>query len=230
MRLNAYLAKAGLVSRRGADELIKSGRVTVNGITGELNSDVTDKDTVRVDEKQVRMRKSRYILLYKPAGYITTMKDPKGRRKVVDLIETPERVSPVGRLDYDTTGALLLTNDGELAHKLAHPSFGIDKVYEAEVEGEITPKALGLFAKGIMLDDGVAAPARARKLAADKIELIVHEGRKHQVKRMLLAAGLPAKKLHRSRYGCVGLEGMRPGQWRDLSKEEVQKLRHLVYS
>ena len=134
---------------------------------------------------------------------------------------------PVGRLDTNTTGALLLTNDGDLAHKLMHPSFEVDKVYEAEVGGTITPKILDLLSNSIQLEDGPSAPAKARKLAGNKIELTIHEGRKHQVKRMLAAVGLPVKKLHRSRYGPLTLEGLSPGQWRDLNKDEVNRLKHL---
>ncbi|HEX5447868.1 MAG TPA: pseudouridine synthase, partial [Candidatus Saccharimonadales bacterium] len=205
MRLNAFLAKAGVASRRGADDLIKAGRVIVNGRAGRLNDEVSNKDTIEVDNKQIRMRKSRYILLYKPAGYITTLSDPRGRPKILDLISIPERVIPVGRLDKDTTGALLLTNDGGLAHRLMHPSFEIDKVYEAEVAGAVTPKILNMLSNSIELDDGVTAPAKARKLADDKVEITIHEGRKHQVKRMLSAVGLPVTKLHRSKYGSLTL-------------------------
>lgn len=224
MRLNAYLAKAGLASRRGADELIKSGRVSVNGRPAKLNDDVNEMDVVRINGQQIKMRKSRYILLYKPVGYITTMKDPGNRPKVADLVTVPERVVPVGRLDFNTTGALLLTNDGELAHNLMHPSFEIDKVYEAEVKGDITDKILNMLSIGIELEDGKTAPAKARKLADNKIELIIHEGRNRQVRRMLAAVGLPAVKLHRSKYGPLTLDGLRPGSWRGLTEKEVQKL------
>lgn len=230
MRLNAFLAKAGVASRRGADELIKAGRVTVNGRAGRLNDDVTDNDEIKVDNHLTKLQQYRTILLYKPAGYITTMRDPKGRRKVTDLVRVSERVVPVGRLDYDTTGALLLTNDGEMAHRLTHPSFGVDKVYEAEVKGNITDGILHVLSTGVKLQDGKAAPAKARKISDTKVELIIHEGRKHQVKRMLGTAGLPVAKLHRSGYAFLNLAGLRPGKWRDLTKEEVQKLQQLVYS
>ena len=128
MRLNAFLARVGVASRRGADELIKAGQVKVNGRVGQLNDEVSKTDKVELNGQLLKLRKSRYILLYKPAGYITTLKDPRGRPKVTDLVKIPERVVPVGRLDFDTTGALLLTNDGELAHKLMHPSFEVDKL------------------------------------------------------------------------------------------------------
>lgn len=181
MRLNAYLARAGAASRRGADELIKAERVKVNGQVGQLNSEVSDIDKVELDGKEIRAQNLRHILLYKPTGYVTTLKDEKGRRKVSDLINIEERVVPVGRLDYDTTGALLLTNDGQLAHKLMHPSFEIDKVYEAAVGGQITDEKLQKLEQGIELEDGRTAPAKVRKLSENKVEIIIHEGRNHQV-------------------------------------------------
>jgi 23S rRNA pseudouridine2605 synthase len=193
MRLNSFLARAGVASRRGADKLIKAGRVSVNGRQGQLNDEVTDSDDVKLNGRRISLQKSRYILLYKPAGYITTLKDTENRVKVTDLVKIPERVVTVGRLDFNTTGALLLTNDGELANRLMHPSFEKDKVYEAQVEGNITQEILNMLSIGINLDDGKTAPAKARKLADNKIELTIHEGRKHQVKRMLAAAGLPVK-------------------------------------
>jgi pseudouridine synthase len=225
MRLNAFLAKAGVASRRKADEFIKSGKVLVNGKVGQLNDDVSNEDVIKFDNKQVKLRKSRYIILNKPAGYITTLKDPHGRRKVMDLIKIPERVVPVGRLDYDTTGALLLTNDGDLTNRLMHPRFEVKKTYVAEVEGNISDVALNKLSLGVQLDDGQAAPADARKLAGNEIELKIHEGRKHQVKRMLAAVGLTTKKLHRSNYAGLTLNGLKPGQWRDLTDEEVKLLK-----
>jgi 23S rRNA pseudouridine2605 synthase len=224
VRLNAYLAKAGVASRRGADELIKAGRVTVNSKLGQLNDNVSTTDRVQVNGQQVKLRKSRYILLYKPSGYVTTLKDEKGRPKVTDLIEIEDRVVPVGRLDFNTSGALLMTNDGDLANKLMHPSYEVDKVYEAEVTGEITREILNMLSIGIDIDNKKTAPAKVKKLADNKIELVIHEGRKHQVKKMLAAVGLPVKKLHRSNYAGLVLEGLKPGSWRDLTDNEVQKL------
>lgn len=224
MRLNAFLAKAGAASRRGADELIKTGRVKVNGKPGRLNSEVNDRDEVLLDGQEVKMRKSRYILLHKPAGYITSLKDPEGRRKVTDLIDIEERVVPVGRLDYDTSGALLMTNDGQLAHKLMHPSFEVDKTYEVEVKGSIDREILNKLSIGIKLEDGVTAPATVKRLADNKIELTIHEGRNRQVRRMLAAVGLPVVKLHRSKYGPLDLLGLKPGEWRDLTEAELKLL------
>ncbi|MBX4197608.1 rRNA pseudouridine synthase, partial [Candidatus Saccharibacteria bacterium] len=211
-----FLAKTGVASRRGADELIKAGRISVNGQIGRLNDDVSENDIILVNSKQVKLRKSRYILLNKPAGYITTLKDPHGRRKVIDLIKLDLRVVPVGRLDYDTTGAILLTNDGQLTYHLMHPSFKVDKVYEAEVDGPVTEEILNKLSIGIDLDDGRTAPAKARLLGNNKIELTIHEGRRHQVKRMLAAVGLQVETLHRSKYGPLTLNSLKPGQWREL--------------
>jgi 23S rRNA pseudouridine2605 synthase len=225
MRLNAFLARAGVASRRGADELIKSGRVKVNGESGQLNDEVSNNDSVELDGKLLQSQKPRYILMYKPARTVTTLKDTEGRPKITDLLNIPERVVPVGRLDFDTTGVLLLTNDGELAHSLMHPSFGVDKVYEAEVKGNITPKILNMLSIGIELEDGKTAPARAKKLSDNKIELTLHEGRNHQVKRMLDAVGLPVRHLHRSKYGPLDLTDLRPGQWRDLTPDEIAQLK-----
>jgi 23S rRNA pseudouridine2605 synthase len=224
MRLNAFLARAGMASRRDADELIKNGRVTVNGQAGQLNTEVSNSDQVKLDGKLVQSQQLRYILLNKPVGTVTTMDDPQGRKKVTDLVQIPERVAPVGRLDFNTTGVLLLTNDGKLAHKLMHPSFKIDKVYEAQVSGNITPEILNKLSIGVKLEDGVTSPAKVRQLGDNKIELIIHEGRKHQVKRMLTAVGLDTLKLNRSKYASLTTDGLKPGQWRDLSTSEVQSL------
>jgi 23S rRNA pseudouridine2605 synthase len=223
VRLNAYLARAGVASRRKADELIKAGRVTVNGEPGELNTFVGKHDRVEFDGRPLERQALAYVLLNKPAGVVTTASDPHGRPTVVDLVaDFPVRVVPVGRLDADTTGALLLTNDGRLAHRLAHPRYEVEKVYEAEVEGEPSDEALARLEQGVELDDGLTAPAKARRLAPNKIELSMHEGRKHQVKRMLVAVGHPVIRLHRSRYAGLGLEGLEPGQWRELEPSELE--------
>ncbi|HZO62822.1 MAG TPA: pseudouridine synthase [Gaiellaceae bacterium] len=228
MRLNAYLARAGVASRRGADELIKAGRVRVNGRPGELSTFVAAGDTVEVDGGAVARQALAYRLLYKPAGTVTTARDPRRRPTVVELVPPEPRVVPVGRLDADTTGALLLTNDGRLAHRLAHPRYGVDKVYVAEVDGDPGPEALRRLAAGVELDDGPTAPAHARRVAAGQVELALHEGRKHQVKRMCEAVGHPVRRLHRRAYAGLDLRGLAPGEWRDLTREEVAALRRLV--
>jgi 23S rRNA pseudouridine2605 synthase len=225
VRLNAYLARAGVASRRKADELIKAGRVAVNGEPGQLNTFVGKHDRVELDGQRLARQPLAYVLLNKPAGVVTTASDPHGRPTVVDLVaDFPVRVVPVGRLDADTTGALLLTNDGELAHRLAHPRYEVEKVYEAVVEGEPSEETLRRLEQGVELDDGLTAPATARCLAPGKVELAVHEGRKHQVKRMLAAVGHPVTRLHRSAYAGLRLGGLEPGRWRELEPSEVQRL------
>jgi 23S rRNA pseudouridine2605 synthase len=225
MRLNAFLARAGVASRRRADELIKAGRVTVNGERGQLNTVVGARDEVEVDGRPVARQPLRYVLLHKPAGVVTTARDPQRRPTVVELVPDEPRVVPVGRLDADTTGALLLTNDGPLAHRLAHPRYGIEKTYVAEVEGDPDAEALRRLRDGIALEDGRTAPARARRLGAGRVELVLHEGRKHQVKRMLAAVGHPVTQLHRSVYAGLTVEGLEPGRWRELEPSEVERLR-----
>jgi 23S rRNA pseudouridine2605 synthase len=225
MRLNAFLARAGVASRRRADELIKAGRVTVNGEAGQLNTVVGARDRVEVDGREVQRQRLRYVLLHKPAGVVTTARDPQGRPTVVQLVADEPRVVPVGRLDADTTGALLLTNDGQLAHRLAHPRYGVEKTYVAEVEGDPDDDALQRLRDGVELDDGPTAPAQARRLGGGRVELVLHEGRKHQVKRMLAAVGHPVARLHRSAYAKLTLEGLEPGACRELEPSEVAGLR-----
>jgi 23S rRNA pseudouridine2605 synthase len=224
VRLNAYLARAGVTSRRGADELIKAGRVHVNGEPGQLNTFVSTRDRVEVDGRAVELQQLAYVLLHKPPGVVTTARDPQGRPTVVELVSHKSRVVPVGRLDADTTGALLLTNDGELAHRLAHPRYGVEKVYEVEVEGEPDERTLQQLREGVELEDGRTAPAQARRRGPGRIELALHEGRKHQVKRMCAAVGHPVRRLHRSRYAGLTLAGLGPGESRELTRAEVASL------
>jgi 23S rRNA pseudouridine2605 synthase len=225
MRLNAYLARAGVASRRGAEELIRAGRVRVNGEVAGLATFVEPRDTVEVDGSRIEPEPLTYVLLHKPAGVVTTAWDPQGRPTVVGLVGHERRVVPVGRLDADTTGALLLTNDGPLAHRLMHPRYEVDKVYEAEVEREPSDEALAQLAEGVELDDGRTAPARVRRLGPSLVELTIHEGKKHQVKRMLQAVGHPVRRLHRNLYAGLTLGGLAPGEWRELTPEEVASLR-----
>jgi 23S rRNA pseudouridine2605 synthase len=159
---------------------------------------------------------------------VTTTRDPRGRPTVVALVPGDPRVVPVGRLDADTTGVLILTNDGQLAHRLAHPRYQVDKVYEVDVEGDPSPEKLRRLAEGVELDDGRTAPAQARRLGPGRIELTIHEGRKHQVKRMCDAVGHPVRGLHRSHYAGLDVGGLAPGAWRELSRDEVASLRALV--
>jgi 23S rRNA pseudouridine2605 synthase len=227
MRLNAFLARAGVASRRRADELIKAGRVTVNGEPGQLNTVVGACDRVEVDGQEVERQRLRYVLLHKPAGVLTTAHDPQGRPTVVELVPDEPRVVPVGRLDADTTGALLLTNDGQLAHRLAHPRYGVEKTYVAEVEGDPDEEAVQRLRDGVELDDDLTASARARRLGRGRVELVLHEGRKHQVKRMLAAVGHPVTRLHRPVYAGLTLEGLEPGACRELEPSEVERLASL---
>ncbi|HEX3254948.1 MAG TPA: pseudouridine synthase [Gaiellaceae bacterium] len=225
MRLNAYLARAGVSSRRGSEDLIRAGRVTVNGEPAGLATFVEGGDRVELDGVEVAPEPLTYVLLYKPVGVVTSARDPHGRRTVVGLVGHEHRVVPVGRLDADTTGVLLLTNDGPLAHRLMHPRYEVDKVYEAEVEGEPSDEALASLVEGVDLEDGRTAPAEVRRLEPSRLEVTIHEGRKHQVKRMLEAVGHPVTRLHRRLYAGLSLDGLAPGEWRELTPEEITRLR-----
>jgi 23S rRNA pseudouridine2605 synthase len=229
MRLNAWLARAGVASRRKSDELIKAGRVTVNGEPGQLNTFVQRSDDVRLDGEPLQKQQLAYVLLHKPAGVVTTASDPEGRPTVVGLVDHPARVVPVGRLDADTTGAILLTNDGDLAHRLAHPKYEVDKVYVAELWQQPTDGILRKLADGVKLDEDGTKTARAevRRISGAVIELTIHEGRNRQVKRMFEAVGHRVKRLHRSRYGSLDVEGLEPGAWRELEPSEIEELRRL---
>jgi 23S rRNA pseudouridine2605 synthase len=225
VRLNRLLAQAGVASRRAADELIAAGRVTVNGAVAEVGTRVEEADDVRVDGRPLALERHVHLVLNKPAGLITTASDPQGRPTVVDLVDVPERVYPVGRLDRDTTGLLLITNDGELAHRLMHPRHGIEKTYVADVAGRPDETALRTLAEGVELDDGRTAPARVRRLGPSRVELVIHEGRNRQVRRMLEAVGHPVRGLRRTAYGGIELTGLEPGEWRPLTAGELQRLR-----
>jgi 23S rRNA pseudouridine2605 synthase len=199
--------------------------VTVNGDPGQLNTFVESRDRVEVDGRRVEPQRLAYVLLHKPAGVVTTARDPQGRPTVVQLVDHEARVVPVGRLDADTTGALVLTNDGELAHRLAHPRYGVEKTYVVEVERDPSEEQLQRLREGVELDDGRTAPARARRLGRNRLELVLHEGRKRQVKRMCEAVGLPVTRLHRPSYGGLELGELQPREWRELTRAEVERLR-----
>jgi 23S rRNA pseudouridine2605 synthase len=225
MRLNAYLARAGVTSRRKADDLIKAGRVLVNGEPGQLNTVVQPKDKVEVDGQVVAKERLAHLLLNKPPDVVSTVSDPQGRRTVIELVPKEPHVVPVGRLDADTTGALLLTNDGELANRLAHPRYGVEKTYVAEVRGTPTADVVAALEQGVELEDGRTAPAKVRMLTPGIVELTIHEGKNRQVKRMLEAVGHRVIRLHRIAYAGLTLEGLEPGQWRELEPSEVERLR-----
>jgi 23S rRNA pseudouridine2605 synthase len=197
----------------------------VNGEPGELNTFVESRDVVEVDGERVSKQDLGYVLLHKPAGVVTTASDPQGRPTVVSLVGHDSRVVPVGRLDVDTTGALLLTNDGPLAHRLAHPRYGVEKVYEVETWKEPTDEALRRLAEGVELEDGPTSPARVRRLGAARFELVLHEGRNRQVRRMCDAVGYRVRRLHRSMYAGLGVDGLAPGEWRELTPAELGLIR-----
>lgn len=228
MRLNAYLARAGVASRRKADELIVAGRVQVNGRPGELHTTVDAGDRVELDGSPLHAQGLRTVLLYKPRGVVTTASDPEGRPTVVDLVGGDTRVVPVGRLDSGTTGALLLTNDGELAFRLSHPRYGVEKRYLVNVDPEPSADQLDALARGVELEDGLTAPARVSLVGPTRIELVLHEGRNRQVRRMCEAVGLRVRQLHRPQVAHLTLRGLRRGDHRDLTGEELAALRRLV--
>jgi 23S rRNA pseudouridine2605 synthase len=227
MRLNAWLARAGVASRRKADELIKAGRVTVNGEVGQLNTFVRASDEVSLDGEPLAKQSLAYVLLHKPAGVVTTASDPQGRPTVVQLVRIPQRLFPVGRLDANTTGALLLTNDGALANRLMHPRYGVEKTYHATISRIPTPRGLAALAGGVILDDGPTSPAQVSlvRRAPPTVELVLHEGRNRQVRRMIEAIGHSVVHLHRPTYGGLGLGGLPLGEWRMLTPAEIEALR-----
>jgi 23S rRNA pseudouridine2605 synthase len=225
-RLQKLLARAGFGSRRACEALIESERVTVNGAVAVLGQRVDpERDRVAVDDVSVSTRSGLvYYLLNKPAGVVTTAHDPEGRPTVIDLVPLEPRVFPVGRLDVDTEGLLLLTNDGDLTHHLTHPSFGIEKEYVVQVEGRPSPAALRRLREGVDLDDGPTAPARAALVPPRTIKLAIHEGRNRQVRRMCAAVGHPVVRLVRTRIGPIAERKLKPGQWRPLTLAEVRAL------
>ena len=227
MRLAKYLAHAGVASRRAAEQLIAEGRVTVNGekVTDPAR-DVTDHSAVAFDGEPVKGAEPRVVYaLHKPAGVVSTARDTHGRRTVVDLVPKERRLYPVGRLDADSTGLLLLTNDGELANRLTHPRYEVPKTYRASLGGPaITDRALKALREGVQLEDGLTAPARVRRLTPHQLELTIHEGRNRQVRRMCEAVGRPVKQLVRIRFGPLELGDLRPGKSRRLTATELAAL------
>ncbi len=229
-RLQKVLAAVGYGSRRACEELIEQGRVTVDGEVAALGRRVDpDVARVEVDGVPVSVRPGLvYYLLNKPRGVVVTASDPQGRPTVLDLLPGEPRVFPVGRLDADTEGLLLLTNDGDLAHRLAHPSFGVEKEYLAEVERVPTPGQLRRLRTGVSLEDGMTAPAKVALVPPRAIRLAIHEGRKRQVRRMCLAVGHPVVRLVRVRIGPLADRGLAPGEWRELTSDEVRALQESV--
>ncbi|WP_028063308.1 pseudouridine synthase [Solirubrobacter soli] len=230
MRLAKYLAHSGVASRRASELIIADGRVTVDGtVITDPARDVDDSKSVKVDGRRVKTAATHHVyLLNKPAGVLSTAKDPQGRPTVVSLVRTGERLYPVGRLDYDTTGLILLTNDGDLAHKLTHPRFEVPRTYRARVaNAPVNEPALRTLRDGVELEDGPTAPAKVRRISSNQLELTIHEGRKHQVKRMLEAVGHPVHRLERVQFGPLRLGGLGEGEFRELKASEIEQLRSL---
>ncbi|HVT77319.1 MAG TPA: pseudouridine synthase [Acidimicrobiales bacterium] len=229
-RLQKTLARLGFGSRRVCEDLIEDGRVTVNGEVAILGRRIDlEHDAVAVDGVPVGVRPDLvYYLLHKPAGVVTTAADTHGRATVIDLVPAEPRVFPVGRLDMDTEGLLLLTNDGELAHRLTHPSFGVEKEYLAHVEGTPNASVLTRLRKGVELDDGMTAPAKVAQLDPSLLRIVIHEGRNRQVRRMCEAVGHPVIRLVRTRIGPVTDTKLKAGEWRPLTNEEVIALSRSV--
>ena len=236
-RLQKVIAQAGICSRRKAEELITNGLVTVNGkVVSELGTKVSENDKITVNGKPLfNKEKLVYLVLNKPRNTVATVSDDRGRKTVLDCIENiKQRIYPVGRLDYDTTGVLLLTNDGDLAHKLTHPSKEIDKTYIATIKGEITKEDIELLEQGIMIDGKKTSPCKANlnKFNKEKnksiVELTIHEGRNHQVKKMFEAIGKEVIKLHRDTFAGISSKGLYEGQYRKLTPKEIEELKTLT--
>ena len=236
MRINRFLARAGVASRRGADKIVESGRVQINGCTVTGHGATVDpvSDRVEVDGRRICLpERSTYIIVNKPIGYVVTMNDPQGRKTVAEFIpRNLPGVIPVGRLGVDTDGLLLMTNDGELAHRVTHPSFELDKVYEVLVGGVLSEKSIGSLERGIPLDGRVTAPATVDSLWVSHnrstCRIMIHEGRKRQIRRMFEAIGHSVRSLRRVRIGPIELGDLKPGHSRNLTERELQVLREAV--
>lgn len=234
VRLQKFLAECGVDSRRGCEQRIREGKVLVNGTAAQLGQQVVPEvDRITVDGRPVISDKKIYVVLNKPANVITTVKDTHGRKTVMDFLKGVEvRVFPVGRLDSDVEGVLLFTNDGELAFRLMHPSFQVHKTYLAWVKGSVQPNAIKRLEQGVPLEDGISAPAKAELLQtgnrASLLKLVLHEGKKREVKRMCAAVGHPVENLHRVDFAGIHVKGLRPGEWRRLTRDEIRHLRQCV--
>ena len=228
-RLQKLIAQAGICSRREAEKIILAGRVTVDGkIIRELGTKADTNQKIRVDGKLLHFDTEKiYLLLNKPRGYVSTVHDDRGRKTIIDLLgeNFSERVYPVGRLDLNSEGLLLLTNDGELTNALIHPRYQIEKTYRAKVVGDITEEKLDKLRAGVELDDGLTAPAEIYWLGENLVEVTIHEGRNRQVRRMFAAIGCDVKRLKRIRFAGLTLEGLHVGQFRKLTVDEVTRLK-----
>jgi 23S rRNA pseudouridine2605 synthase len=230
MNLVVYLARSGVGSRRSCDELVRDGAVTVNGeVVTFPRQKIGEGDVVAINGEPVEPRELKYLLVNKPRGVASTRRDPHADRVIVDMVPNGRMLFPVGRLDVDTTGLIVLTNDGVLANRLMHPRYGVPKTYAARVKGKVSRRALSALRQGVELEDGLTAPAEVnlRKQSAKTalVEITIHEGRKRQVRRMFAAVGLPVEELHRRRYGPIADKGLEPGGFRELAGDEVEALR-----
>ena len=230
-RLQKIIANSGYCSRRKAEELISLGKVSVNGmVVTNLGTKASYSDQITVSGHNIKIENKEYVLLYKPRGVITSTSDEKGRMTVIDLIDSENRLYPVGRLDYDTSGAILLTNDGNITNLLIHPSSNIEKVYVAKIEGIINKDKLGYLCKGVIIDGKKTAKAKAKIKKIDKkkntsiVEIVIHEGRNHQVKKMFEAIGYNVIKLKREKFAGLTLNGLKSGEYRHLTIKEVKTL------
>jgi len=230
-RLQKVIAESGITSRRKAEELITKGLVKVNGeVVTELGTKVSDKDEIQVNNEIIEKEVKEYYLLNKPRGVVTTTSDDKGRKTVIDIIPTKVRLYPVGRLDYDTTGVLLLTNDGEFTNVLTHPNNEIDKVYMAKLKGIIKGEQIKQLENGIKLDDTVVKASRVKLKKVDQktntcmVQITIHEGKNHQVKRMFDSVGFEVLKLKREKIAFFDLKNLQSGEFRKLTPKEVQKV------
>ena len=229
MRLQKYLAHAGVASRRNAESLILAGRVRVNGRAVELGARVVPTDRVELDGRAIVPVAHRYLVVHKPLGVVTTMHDPQGRRTIADLVpENQPRIVPVGRLDYDSSGVVLLTNDGDLAHRLMHPRYGVEKTYRVRVKGHLAPHDVATVGAGASLGDERAAPAKLRVLARaggySEIDITVHEGRNREVRRIFEGLGHEVVALVRLRFGPIALGSLAPGGVREPTQRELSAL------
>ncbi|XMB87236.1 pseudouridine synthase [Mycoplasmatota bacterium WC44] len=233
-RLQKVIANSGIASRRKAEEMIKEGKVKVDGVViTELGVKVTGKELIQVNNKTIEKEELVYYLLNKPSGYLSSVTDDKNRRVVVDLIDTEKRIFPVGRLDYDTTGVLILTNDGDFTNRLIHPKHHLEKEYVATVDGVFNSRHKKLFSLGVDIGDYKTRPCISKLISSDKknnnsiVQLVIKEGKYHQVKRMFEAVGLKVKRLKRVRFGHITDKGLRLGEYRRLKPHEVKVLREM---
>jgi 23S rRNA pseudouridine2605 synthase len=229
IRLQKFLAQAGVASRRSSEELIVEGRVSINGrIASELGVRVQPTDDVRVDGKRIRPAASQWYALHKPRGFMSTRSDPQGRSTLYDLVPPPmRRLFYVGRLDFDSEGLILLTNDGDTAHRLLHPRYGIDREYDVQLEAPVDDTALEQLRRGVQLDDGRAQARTVRRKGGNRVVLTLQEGRKREVRRMFAELGYRVVRLRRVRYGPIRLGDLPPGEWRELDARELQALRRV---